>query len=54
MLKLTNELAKEGVIDPKTRQYLYLTLDEFNKYWSEKKDMNILKTKSGVLLKEKK
>tara|TARA_B100000963_G_scaffold187057_1_gene162772 strand:- start:59804 stop:60631 length:828 start_codon:yes stop_codon:yes gene_type:complete len=40
--------------EPKTKEYLHLTLDEFNKYWTEKKNMNISKSKSGILYKEKK
>ncbi len=40
--------------EPETKQYLNLTLDEFNKYWSEKKNIKITKTESGVLLQEKK
>lgn len=40
--------------EPKTKEYLHLTLDEFNKYWTEKKNMNISKSKSGILYKKKK
>jgi len=29
-----------------------MTLDEFNRYWSEKKNMKITKTESGILKKE--
>lgn len=39
--------------EPNTKQYLYRTLDEFNQYWSKKKNKKITKTNSGVLLVEK-
>lgn len=40
--------------EPPTKKYLYLTLDEFNKYWSHKKKQNIKKQENGVILVDNK